>query len=559
MRVILAQLDFTVGDLPGNAQQIITTMLNGTYDSQGAIVVFPELSITGYPPLDLVDNSSFITAQLQTLDEILKRTSSVECLFVLGYIERNEGPGKGLYNSAAVCHRGKVIYNYRKRLLPTYDVFDEARYFEPGKDMGLFTFFGYRIGVLICEDIWHNNKLYTLNPIKELYNAQADMVLSLNASPSIAGKHEYRKEMVISLCRQYYMPIFYVNTVGGNDDIVFDGNSFAVDALGGICGHAKRFEPDILSIQYMGKHLCSLDQPYIEGTYKSSAEFFYEQAVYGIREYVKKCGFKGAVIGESGGIDSAVVTALAVAALGKDNVVGITMPSQYSSTGSYEDSQVLCDRLGVRLYTFPIKSSFDLIIDQFNDVFETAPAGVTEQNLQARIRGQVLMAFSNRHGHLVLSTGNKSELSVGYCTLYGDMAGGMAPISDLYKMEVYAVAKYINELAGTAVIPQAILDKEPSAELAPGQKDTDNLPPYPILDAILKLNIEGELLGEKEKFACQEIVRFNQDYAEKTLRLMTGAEFKRRQAAIGIKMHQKAFGYGRRVPIAQKWRYAFNA
>ena len=475
MLITLAQLNFTVGDLSGNAQQIIDIM-RGTkvHDRERDIygkefndlIVFPELSITGYPPLDLVDNSNFIAAQLNTLDNILRRTSDVDCPFVLGYIERNEGPGKGLYNSAAVCYRGKIMHNYRKRLLPTYDIFDEARYFEPGKEIGLFTLYGFRIGLLICEDAWYNNKLYTLNPVKELYNAKADMIISINASPSIVDKHEYRKEMISGLSKQYYMPIFYVNQVGGNDDIVFDGNSFATDAFGNICGHTKRFEPAILSLQYMGKHL-SVDQNYNEGTYKSDAQFFYEQAVCGIREYVRKCGFKGVVIGESGGIDSAVVTALAVAALGKDNVVGITMPSQYSSTGSYEDSQVLCDNLGVRLYTYPIKSSFDLLMEQFNNVFETAPAGVTEQNIQARIRGQILMAFSNRHGHLVLSTSNKSEASVGYSTIYGDMAGGMAPISDLYKMEVYAVAKYINELAGKPVIPQAIIDKEPSAELAP--------------------------------------------------------------------------------------------
>lgn len=567
MIITLAQLNFTVGDLPGNFKQIIDVMCGTKVHDRDRVIygkefndliVFPELSITGYPPLDLVDNSSFITAQLQTLDYILQETSDVHCPFVLGYIEPNGGPGKGLYNSAAVCHRGEIIYNYRKRLLPTYDVFDEARYFEPGKEMGLFTLYGKRIGILICEDLWHQNKLYTLNPIKELYNAQADIILSLNASPSIVGKHEYRKEMVTSLSKQYCMPIFYVNTVGGNDDIVFDGNSFVVDDSGNICGHTKRFEASTLSIEYYPDKRLSVDQEYNEGTYKSKAQFFYEQAVFGIREYVRKCGFKGVVIGESGGIDSAVVTALAVAALGKDNVVGITMPSQYSSTGSYEDSQVLCDNLGVHLHTFSIKSSFDSIMDQFNKEFDTAPAGVTEQNLQARIRGQILMAFSNRYGNMVLSTGNKSEVSVGYSTLYGDACGGMAPISDLYKMEVYAVAKYINELAGTTVIPQVIIDKEPSAELAPGQKDTDNLPPYPILDAILKLNIEGELLGEEDRAECQKVVDSNPEYAEKTLRLMTGAEFKRRQAAIGIKMHQKAFGYGRRVPIAQKWRYAFS-
>jgi NAD+ synthetase len=509
------------------------------------------MALTGYPPLDLVDNKSFIESQKFALDKICKETEHLDTYMVIGYIEKNTGPGKNLYNSAAVCHRGQIIRTYRKRLLPTYDVFDEARYFEPGKGMCLFTAYGKRVGVLICEDLWYENKLYTLNPMEELYQAKADCVISINASPSIVGKHDFRKKMVCDLSRKYSLPIAYVNQVGGNDDIIFDGNSFATDCYGNLIGHADRFHADRFDENIVCVDTECLPTRLDDQNFESDAEFFYEQAVFGIRDYVQKCGFKGVVIGESGGIDSAVVTALAVAALGPDKVVGITMPSQYSSMGSYADSGALCRNLGVTFKTIPIKDIFNKTLGEFNNVFVDGTPGLAEENMQARIRGLLLMTYSNRYGYLVLSTGNKSELSVGYCTLYGDMCGGLAPISDLYKMEVYAVAKYINR--NKEIIPQAIIDKEPSAELAPGQKDTDSLPAYPILDSLLRLLIEGDLLSPAVWSECTKVALANPDSLLKVQKLLHRAEFKRRQGALPLKMHQKAFGQGRKMPVAQKW------
>jgi NAD+ synthetase len=555
MNIKLCQLDYTVGDLNDNSSKIIS-IINGEKDSKASnILLFSELSVSGYPPLDLLDNMFFIRNQLEYVDKIVEATKGIPALVVFGYIEINPGVGKGLFNSALVCQDGKKLYNYRKRLLPTYDVFDEARYFEPGEGMGLFSFKEKRLGILICEDLWFQNKLYALNPAQELFNAQADMILSLNASPSVVGKYQHKLDMVRGISKAYGIPIAYCNQSGGDDDIVFDGDSFVTNERGILIAHAKRFEEDILSVPVEATyaHAPGFSQGIPPVFYENNAQFFYEQAVCGIKSYIKKCGFRGVVIGESGGIDSAVVTALAADALGGENVVGITMPSQYSSEGSYLDSEILCINFGVTFYTYQIKDAFDVILTQFCNIFPEEKAGLMEENLQARIRGQLLMSFSNRYGYLVLSTGNKSELSVGYCTIHGDMAGGLAPISDMYKMEVYAVAKYINQLHGKEVIPQAIIDKEPSAELAPNQKDTDSLPPYPILDAILKYLIEGDTLPTEELHECKAIFEQSSEYVGKIIRLINRAEFKRRQAAITLKMHQKAFGYGRRIPVAQKW------
>jgi NAD+ synthetase len=551
MKIKLCQLNTVVGDLEGNTKKAIQCIENSKINFTNEIIIFQELLITGYPPLDLINQRDFIKEQLKYKNKIVESTKGFNGLVVFGYIEENNGIGKDYFNSALVCHNGIKIYNYRKRLLPTYDIFDEARYFEPGKEMGLFQFKGKRIGLVVCEDLWYKNKLYTLNPAKELFNAKADFIISINASPSIVKKYAYRVNMVKKISEEYALPIIYLNSVGGNDDIIFDGNSFVTNSKGILVENLYRFEEDIRIID-----LNSLDVNNYNNinNCKSDAQFYYEQAVLGIRDYVNKCGFKGVVIGESGGIDSAVVTALAVDALGADRVVAITMPSQYSSIGSCVDSAKLCKNLGVKLYTFPIGNSFSELSLQFNNTFGELKAGVTEQNMQARIRGQILMAYSNRYGYLVLSTGNKSEVSVGYTTIYGDMAGGLAPISDLYKMEVFTVAKYYNELYKAEIIPSEIINKEPSAELALNQKDTDNLPPYPILDTMLKHIIEGESLEENEKKECLNIIELNQDYYNKVLNMVHKAEFKRRQAAIGIKMHNKAFGYGRRIPIVQKWK-----
>lgn len=559
MNYKLCQLDYTVGDLQGNTQKIIDLINEEKGSKTTNILIFSELAISGYPPLDLLDKKRFIQDQLKYVDKVVAATKDIPALVVFGYIEENKGTGRDLYNSALVCRKGEILFNYRKRLLPTYDVFDEARYFEPGKEMGLFSFKGKRIGILICEDLWYDSKLYDTNPAQELFNAQADVVLSLNASPSVEGKYEERISMLCGISKRYNLPIVYCNQTGGNDDIVFDGNSVIINERGILIAHALGFDEDVLSVpvtateRHAPEYHCGIDPLF----YTNPAKFFTKQAVCGIGSYLKKCGFKSVVIGESGGIDSAVVTALAAMAIGPENVYAITMPSQYSSEGSYGDSQALCDNFGIKLYTYPINDAFNAILTPFNEIFPEKKPALMEENLQARIRGQLLMSFSNRYGCLVLSTGNKSELSVGFCTIGGDMMGGLAPISDIYKMEVYAVARYINKFYGKEMIPQVIIDKEPSAELAPDQIDTDSLPPYPVLDAILKILIEGEVLPSDELDKCKIICAEHRDDVIKIRGLLKRAEFKRRQAAITLKMHHKAFGYGRRIPIAQKWNGAY--
>lgn len=551
MKIELCQLDYTVGDLKGNTNKIIGVINQHSGERETTILLFSELAVPGYPPLDLLDNKDFVQDQNEHIEKIVESSKNSEHLIVVGYLEENLGIGRDLFNSALVIHDGKRIYNYRKRLLPTYDVFDEARYFEPGKEMGLFSFKEKRIGIVICEDLWYENKFYTINPAQELFNARADMILSLNASPSIVGKYDQKLDMVRGISKKYALPICYCNQTGGNDDIVFDGDSFVVNERGVLVREAHRFEEYILSVpeEALRAHCIGFSMGVVPRHYESDAEFFYEQALCGIRSYIKKCGFKGVVVGESGGIDSAVVTALAADALGGENIVGITMPSQYSSEGSYKDSEILCKNFGAKFHTFPIKDIFDTILTPFNEEFGSVEKmGLMEENLQARIRGQILMAYSNRYGYMVLSTGNKSEMSVGYFTIYGDACGGMAPISDLYKMEVYALARYINAFYGKEMIPQTIIDKAPSAELAPDQKDTDSLPSYPVLDAILRHLIEG-----KDPINPGVSGGINSKDISKVRGLIKRAEFKRRQAAITIKMHDKAFGYGRRIPIAQKW------
>jgi len=423
--------------------------------------------------------------------------------------------------------------------------------------MGLWQHRGKRIGILICEDLWSENKLYTMNPAEELFKAHADLIVVPNASPSVVGKHSYRLNMVTNISRKYALPICYVNQVGGNDDIVFDGNSFMTDSKGTVTSHAKAFEEDVTD----SFSINASSNTYFDSFIKNlgfnefdNSRFFYDQAILGLKDYAQKCGFKTAVVGSSGGIDSAVVLTLATAALGAKNVTAITMPSQYSSVGSVNDSVKLCSNLNVTLEEIKIADIFANMLSDFNSVFTCEKTGVTEENMQARIRGMLLMAYSNRYGALLLTTGNKSELSVGYCTLYGDMCGGFNPIGGLYKTEVYALARFINRK--NEIIPQAVIDKAPSAELAPGQRDDDSLPPYDVLDPMLKQIIEGDLsyYEMRQDWATEQKdpELYTKTY-QRILSLIAKAEYKRRQGAICIKMHRKDFGFGRRMPIAQKW------
>lgn len=557
MKIIVNQLNFIIGDLEGNTKKILDKILEKKHLGSDNIMVFSELCISGYPPLDLVDNDRFISDQEEKFNYLCEQTKDVEYPIVLGMIEKNNNVGKNLYNSAIIIQKGQIVKRYQKRLLPTYDIFDEARYFEPGSKMGLWLYKGYRIGLLICEDFWYNDRTYNVNPSEELFKANADFIIAINASPSVIGKTQKRFKIAEDIGKNFGIPVCYVNQVGGNDDIVFDGNSFVTDKNGNIVFIGKDYHEDQFAHDVESKETFndSGSAPVVRvDRYTDKTEFFFKQARRGIKDYVKKCGFKKVVIGESGGIDSAVVTALAVAAIGADNVTAITMPTAYSSEGSYKDSEILCKNLGVKIHNLSIQDCFKQFLYSFNMQFDPQELGVTEQNIQARLRGMILMAYSNRYGSLVLSTGNKSELSVGFCTIYGDMCGGMSPINDLYKMEVYALARYINETFNEEIIPKSILDKEPSAELLPGQKDTDSLPPYPILDAMLKIMIEGVSLspGDKKE-AMDKLVGVPNETYEKIRGMVRKNEYKRRQAPIGIKMHEKSFGYGRRIPIAQNW------
>ena len=565
MDIITAQLNYTVGDLVGNANKIIEAVHKKTkyYERDSltceAVMVFSELCISGYPPLDLLDSKEFIREQEEALNHILKETAASPLTFVVGFIEENKDIGKPLRNALAVCRGGDIIFKYYKRLLPTYDIFDEDRYFEPGAKSPVFNLYGIRVGFAICEDLWPTQR-YRVNPVEQLYQNNAEIVISINASPSIAGKHEQRLDLIKGFSDKYNMPIVYVNQVGGNDDIVFDGNSFVMHK-GRVLYHSPSFEEDakfvrvvkspggvMLGAPIVYKYEVPRSNAYLNRSCVSfylqeDAEFFARQAVLGIHDYIKKSGFKKVVIGESGGIDSAVTTAIAAIAIGPENVIAVTMPSQYSSEGSVNDSQELCDKFGVGLLNIPIKEQFEAFMKVFGEKYsEVESGGVTEQNVQARIRGQILMAISNRENALVLSTGNKSELSVGYCTIYGDMCGGINPIADCYKMEVYAIGKYLG-------VPDSIMDKAPSAELAPGQMDTDSLPPYPILDNALRCLIEGEQRSLDLGVALSK----HGWSLEKIYYMLRNNEFKRRQAAVGIKMHKKAFGFGRRYPIINKF------
>jgi len=563
MEIIVAQLNYTVGDLVGNANKIVEAIREKDKyyardpETCEIVMVFSELCISGYPPLDLLDSRGFIKDQKAALDYILEETAGTPITFVVGYIEENTEKGKPLRNALAVCRGGDIIFKYYKRLLPTYDIFDEDRYFEPGTESPVFNLYGIRVGFAICEDVWPIDR-YRANPIDELYQNNAEIVISINASPSIVGKHEKRLDLIKGFSDKYNMPIVYVNQVGGNDDIVFDGNSFVMHE-GRVYYHSPSFKEDtkfVTVCKTAGRIMLevssiSREKERANGFLKADlehfymckdAEFFANQAILGIRDYVNKSGFKKVVIGESGGIDSAVTTAIAAKAIGPENIIAVTMPSQYSSEGSVNDSQELCDKFGVELLNIPIKEQFETFMGVFDERYGTAEPGVTEQNVQARIRGQILMAISNRENALVLSTGNKSELSVGYCTVYGDMCGGINPIADCYKMEVYAIGKYLG-------VPDSIMDKAPSAELAPDQKDTDSLPNYPALDASLRYFIENE--GDIHK--TQDVLSKYGSSAERIYTMLRNAEFKRRQAAIGIKMHEKAFGFGRRYPIVNKY------
>jgi NAD+ synthase (glutamine-hydrolysing) len=543
MKIYIAQINPTVGALAANAEMIRRAYADGV--AAGAdVVLVPELAVTGYPPLDLLDREIFVNAALETRDALAAMTGAVTLIF--GCITRNASwCGKPLHNAAIVARNGKVILEQHKSLLPTYDVFDELRYFEPGHSVGVVEIAGLRAGIAICEDFWFDDeilgtKIYCRNPIDELARQGAQVILNISASPFNSGKRRARYDLFSRIAMRYDVPLVYVNQVGGNDELLFDGSSIVIDAKGRTTYCAPAFEEHSALVELEGTPCESVLALPIDAEIGLAL-------ILGLRDYLRKCGFRDVVIGLSGGIDSAVTAALAVEALGAEHVTGIAMPSQFSSQGSIEDARALAENLGIAFHTVPIGPIYQPYEEAFHTLFGNTTFDLTNENAQARIRGNILMAWSNRTGAMVLSTGNKSEMAVGYCTLYGDMAGGLALLGDVYKTMIYRLARWLNR--EHAVIPESSITKPPSAELRPNQTDQDSLPPYDVLDEVLKLYIEEWL--EVDAIAASG---YDRELVARILRMVDTNEFKRRQAAPTPRVSSKAFGSGRQMPIAQRWR-----
>lgn len=544
MKVLMAQLNYQIADIDGNTQKILSVMEQHGADVD--LIVFTELCITGYYPKDLLYQRSLIDAQDEALQQIKDATKDLKAAVIVGYVERNQGYGKPYFNSLGVFERGLQTFTVNKQLLPVYNIFDEARHFESGDQTGVFSFKGQKLGFLICEDGWEDtaDPMYKSNPVKDLEEQNVDLIISINASPGNIGKQAQRYALIKRTAQQCNADVVYVNQVGGIDDIVFDGGSIAVNAQGQTLAQSNFYEEDLSLVDLAS---ANVREPIIQ----RKMDVIAQQLKLGLLDYCKKTGFDSVVIGSSGGIDSAVTIALAVWALGPENVVAITMPSPFSSEGSWSDSEDLCENLGIPLINAPIRDQFKLDCDEFEKRFGEKPSGLTQENMQARTRARILMGYSNNFGNLVLSTGNKSEISVGYCTLYGDMGGGLSLIGDLYKMEVYALARYLNEeVFDGKGIPEPIIDKEPSAELSPDQKDSDSLPPYPVLDAILHYYIEEDYLTDAEKESYEKtLLNIDQSTVTKVRKMVSRAEYKRQQAAPVIRVHHRAFGVGRQIPL----------
>lgn len=574
MKIALGQINTTVGDIAGNIDRMLD-FADRAKTAGADVIVFPELAITGYPPLDLLLKDSFIQANLEGLHK-LKELLPIAA--IVGFVDINPGKGKHLYNSCAYLEGGAIKAVQHKTLLPTYDVFDEDRYFEPASQHTPIQFKDVNIGLSICEDIWTRGDIleklsYQIDPLQLLSEKKPELLINISASPFAVGKEHIRLELVKEQTRRHHLPMIYVNSVGGNDQLIFDGRSFAMNEKGELVAMARAFEEDLIyvDVEVTESATAKASKPNeaeakiapgktkkenpvkLTGTF---AEFSSDRTVntlaalvLGTRDYMGKCGFKRAVIGLSGGIDSAVTAAIAVKAVGKENVMGIAMPSPFSSKHSVDDARQLAENLGIEFHIVPIEPAMKAYESMLAPLFTGREPDVTEENIQARIRGAILMAASNKMGHLVLATGNKSELAVGYCTLYGDMCGGLAVISDLPKMLVYDVARYINEEAGKPVIPVSTIDKPPSAELRPDQLDQDSLPPYVILDGILYAYVE-------QRRRPDEIIRlgYRPEVVQDVINRIDRNEYKRKQSAPGLKVSSRAFGMGWRMPIAQRFQ-----
>jgi len=546
-RIALAQVNPTVGDFAGNGARIRQATERAR--AAGAnLVVFPELCLSGYPPRDFLDLPEFVDRSRTLLAELAAPAEwSKGMALALGFPEAAEGaPPPGLYNAVALISAGRVRAVGRKSLLPTYDVFDETRYFQPALVQHAFLLDGETLGVTICEDIWNDKtfwtqRLYARDPVTELVGKGSSIILNISSSPYTMDKRAIRQDMLRAMAKRHQVPVVYVNQVGGNDSLVFDGSSVAFLPDGRLAALAKSFEEDLIFFD------SASGTGDVRPQMSDEIEAAYQALVLGTRDYVRKCGFRKVVIGLSGGVDSALVATIAADALGPENVTGISMPGPFSSEGSITDAKCLSKHLGIKLLTLPIGDTFESYRRALADIFTGLPSDVTEENLQARIRGNLLMAFSNKFGALVLSTGNKSEMAVGYCTLYGDMAGGLAVISDVPKTMVYELARYANKPVQR--IPEAIFTKAPSAELRPNQTDQDSLPPYDVLDRILKSYVED--LRSPEEIA--QHYDFSLELVQSVARQVDRNEYKRKQAPPGLKITSKAFSVGRRFPLAQKF------
>jgi NAD+ synthase (glutamine-hydrolysing) len=551
MKIALAQLDYVVGDIPGNSQKIVAS-IEGAGRAGAVLVVFSELAVVGYPPKDLLANPKFVRDNEQALESIAPSCRDISAL--VGFVRRNpRSEGRSLFNAAALLQNGRVAAEHYKTLLPTYDVFEELRYFEPAPQVGPMSVEAggqrLKIGVTICEDLWNDprfleRKLYHRNPLTEMIDAGAQLLVNVSASPFERRKQGLREKLFGGQISEFGVPLAFVNQVGGNDELIFDGASTFFAADGRVIARAGAFREDLLVVDTE-----ALDGGARREVYPDEPASIFEALTLGLRDYVSKCGFRHVVLGLSGGIDSSLVACVAVEALGAEAVHGVAMPSQFNAEASLADARELASALGIDFRVIPIERIRLAYDAELAQIFDGLPRDVTEENVQARIRGNLLMALSNKYGWMLLTTGNKSEMAVGYCTLYGDMAGGLAVISDVPKNMVYELCRYYNEWKGRPVVPERVFGKAPSAELRPNQTDQDSLPPYDLLDRIIHLYVE-------ENRSADQIAGAGLDPAlvRQIIGMIDRSEYKRKQAPPGLKVTSKAFGYGRRVPIAQRYR-----
>ncbi|MFW6022580.1 MAG: NAD+ synthase [Halanaerobiaceae bacterium] len=545
MKISIVQINPIIGDIGYNFKKM-KDKIKEMAEKNSELIIFPELSLTGYPPRDLLYKKKLIKDIEEAIEELVALSEDyTQCGFIIGApVKTGKKRGKGLYNAALLIADGKVQFQQAKSLLPTYDVFDETRYFDSSEEIKPFSFRGEKLGITVCEDIWNDSSLglindYERDPVKQLIDQGATFIINISASPFQTEKHNTRMKILKSRVEKYKVPFVYVNQVGGNDELIFDGCSFAINHEAGLIGSMMPFEEDSMTLEIKSNQVIRVEE------YPDRITSIYKALILGLKDYLRKCGFKKAVIGLSGGIDSAVTCALAAAALGPENIIAITMPGPYSSTGSIIDSEKLAANLNIDFEVIAINELYNIYLKQLQSYFIGTGMDVTEENIQARIRGNILMAYSNKFGHIVLATGNKSELAVGYCTLYGDMSGGLSVLSDVPKTDVYRLAEKIN--CDKTIIPQSIMEKPPSAELKPDQKDQDSLPPYEILDKVLYNYIDENMMKE-------DIIDrgFDSEIVEWVINRVDKNEYKRRQAAPGLKITSKAFGMGRRMPVAAR-------